>query len=193
MSTQYPVLGTQYSVLSTAYSVLSIGYSILDTHSLRPSSLSPSCDDAPHHFPSRQCLHSRHHRGQPAQRLHLSHPAGKEHSLARVALQPLFAADPLVFQHPTAELRAAARAMPHLWSQILQPLLSRRAAHRVNFRRPLLSGSPGKHSWLQNVRPTGLSRAAAVDADLARMDGLCLSRDVCFLSNRGDLLRSRPA
>src|SRR5438105_14255605 len=106
MSTQYPVLGTQYSVLSTAYSVLSIGYSILDTLSLRPSSLCPSCDDAPHHFPSRQCAHSRPHRGQPAQRLYLSHPAGKEHSLAGVALYPVSAADSLVFQHPTAELRA---------------------------------------------------------------------------------------
>src|SRR5579871_833907 len=63
---------------------------------------------------------------QLPERRHRAAPAGEEPDLAELAVRMLFAADPLVRQHPARQLPVVARPVPELWRDLLGRLLPRR-------------------------------------------------------------------
>ena len=97
-------------------------------------------------------------RRQLPQRLRRPTALREKHPLARLALRPLFPADPRPRQPSPARLLAAGRPLPVLRPDVLGQLLFRRAVHRLRLRRPLLSGNHSRTCSIcrscANGRPT---------------------------------------
>src|SRR5262249_14742889 len=80
-------------------------------------------------------------RWQLSQRLRLAAAVREKSPLAGFALRPLFPTDPLVRQHPAAQLLVPTRPLSRLRRRLLRTLFLGRADDRPAVRRPVLPRS----------------------------------------------------